>query len=154
MAIFFFLMFIYFWEKACARAGRGKEKGEQRIRSGLYVDSSEPNEGLKTYKLWDHDLSWSWTLNRLTHPGAPTFLWLFFLMFVYSLREREREREHEHEEGRGRERETQNLKLLQALSCQHRDWCGAQTHKPWDHDLSRSQMLNQLSHPGAPIFDL
>ena len=27
-----------------------------------------------------------------------------------------------------------------------------QTHEPWDHDLSwnQSQMLNQLSHPGAP----
>ena len=28
--------------------------------------------------------------------------------------------------------------------------CGAWTHKPWDHDLSQSQMLNPLSHPGAP----
>ena len=24
-------------------------------------------------------------------------------------------------------------------------------HKPWDHDLSPSQMLNRLSHPGAPL---
>ena len=36
---------------------------------------------------------------------------------------------------------------LQALSCQHRAWCGAWTHQPWDHDLSRSQTLTQLSHP-------
>ena len=27
--------------------------------------------------------------------------------------------------------------------------CGAQTHGR-DHDLSQSQMLNQLGHPGAP----
>ena len=40
---------------------------------------------------------------------------------------------------------------LQALNCQHRAWCKAQTHEPWDHDLSRSQTLNQLSHPGAPL---
>ena len=31
-------------------------------------------------------------------------------------------------------------------------WCGAQTHKLRDHDLSQSWMLNQLSHPGAPIL--
>ena len=31
-------------------------------------------------------------------------------------------------------------------------WCGAQTHGLQDHDLSQSQMLNQLSHPGAPMF--
>ena len=25
---------------------------------------------------WDHDLSWSWMLNRLSHPGAPVALTL------------------------------------------------------------------------------
>ena len=35
-------------------------------------------------------------------------------------------------------------------SGQYRAWCGAGTHELWDHDLSRSQMLNRLSHPGAP----
>ena len=39
---------------------------------------------------------------------------------------------------------------LHALSCQHRAWRGAWTHRLWDHDLSRSWMLNRLSHPGAP----
>jgi len=24
--------------------------------------------------------------------------------------------------------------------------------EPWDHDLSPRQSLNQLSHPGAPVF--
>ena len=36
-----------------------------------------------------------------------------------------------------------------ALSCQHRAQCGAWTHELRDHDLSWSQTLNQLSHPGA-----
>ena len=27
---------------------------------------------------------------------------------------------------------------------------GAQTQKPWDHDLSWRQMFNQLSNPGSP----
>ena len=39
---------------------------------------------------------------------------------------------------------------LQALSCQHRARRGAQTHKPRDHDLSRSRTLNRLSHPSTP----
>ena len=52
--------------------------------------------------------------------------------------------------GAERERETQNLSRLQVLSYQHRAQRGSQTHKPRDHDLSQSQMLNQLSHPGPP----
>ena len=39
---------------------------------------------------------------------------------------------------------------LQALSCQHRAPRGAPTHELGDHDLSGSQRLNRLSHPGAP----
>ena len=33
---------------------------------------------------------------------------------------------------------------------QQRARCEAQTHEPPDHDLSRSWMFNQWSHPGAP----
>ena len=61
----------------------------------------------------------------------------------------ERERETEIEQGRGRERRRHRIRnRLQALSCQHRAWYGVATHGPWDHDLSPSQMLNRLSHPG------
>ena len=53
--------------------------------------------------------------------------------------------------GGGAEREGDRIwSRLQALSCQHRARCGAQTHELWDHDLGQSQTLNQLSHPGAP----
>ena len=41
---------------------------------------------------------------------------------------------------------------FQALSCQPRAGHGAQTHEPWDCDLSRSQTLNQLSHSGTPVI--
>ena len=72
----------------------------------------------------------------------------FFLMFLFIF-----ETEREHEQGRGRERGRHRIQSrLQALSCQHRVWCGARTHESWDYDLSRSQMLNQLSHPGTPQF--
>ena len=53
---------------------------------------------------------------------------------------------------RKRERETQNSKQAQAPSCHHRAQCRARTHKPWDHDVSRSWTLNQLSHPGTPLL--
>ena len=33
-----------------------------------------------------------------------------------------------------------------------RAWCGAQTHGPRDHDLSRSWMFNRLNRPGALLF--
>ena len=73
-------------------------------------------------------------------------------MFIFEReRERERERASAHTQRRGREREGDRIwSRLQALSCQHRDRRGAQTHKLWDHDLSWSQTLNRLSHPGAP----
>ena len=70
----------------------------------------------------------------------------FFILNVY-LFWRETKCKH----GRGRERGRHRIRSrLQALSCQHRARHGARTHEPWDHDLSRSQTLNRLSHPGAP----
>ena len=86
-------------------------------------------------------------LNRV---GKEHDLWLdsyIFLMFLDFW-----DTETEREWGRGRDRGRQNPKQFQALRCQHRAWCRARTHKPGDHDLSRSRTLNQLSHPGAPWF--
>ena len=59
-------------------------------------------------------------------------------MFIF-----ERETEHKPWEGRIWSR-------LQALSCQYRAQRGAWTHELQEHDLSSSQALNWLSHPGAP----
>ena len=49
-----------------------------------------------------------------------------------------------------RERETQNPKQPPRSELLAWRLTGAGTHKPQDHDLSQSQMLNRLSHPGAP----
>ena len=54
--------------------------------------------------------------------------------------------------GAERGEDTEFRSRLQAPSCQHRAWCGAQTPRPQDHDLSRSQMLHQLSYPGTPPY--
>ena len=73
----------------------------------------------------------------------------FFLMFIHFW---DKERETESEQGRGRERGTNRIQSrLLSLSCQHRAWHRAWTHKPRDYDLSWSQMLNRLSHPSAPL---
>ena len=65
----------------------------------------------------------------------------------------ERERETEREQGRGRERGRHRIwRRFQALRCEHRAWCVARMHEPWDQDLSQSQMRNRLSHPGTPAF--
>ena len=75
----------------------------------------------------------------------------FLLMFTFLKAERDRAWASPE---RGRERGWQRIRSsLRALSCQHRAQHGAQTHEQWDHGLSWSQMLNQLSHPGAPKID-
>ena len=68
----------------------------------------------------------------------------FFNVYLF-LSERHRAWARERQRGRHR-----IGSRLQALSCQHRAWHGAQTCEPWDHDLSQSWRLNHLSHLGAP----
>ena len=82
--------------------------------------------------------------NLLSHPRRPILI--FFLNVYLFLRERKTE----YEQGGEKEKETQNLKQAPSLSCQPRAQRGARTSEPWDHDLSWSQTLNQLSHPGVP----
>ena len=67
-------------------------------------------------------------------------------MFIYFW-----EKETECEQGRSRERGRHRIRSrFQALSCQYRAQCRAWTHELWDHDLTRCQRLNWLSHPGTP----
>ena len=70
-------------------------------------------------------------------------------MFIYFW---DRGIETEHEQGKGRERGRHRIQSrFQTLSCQQRAPCGARTHELQDHELSRSWLLNHLSHPGAPL---
>ena len=50
------------------------------------------------------------------------------------------------------EGQTQNPKqaLGSELSAQIPTW--GLNHEPWEHDLSRGQMLNRLNHPGIPFL--
>ena len=81
------------------------------------------------------------------------FLYLcgFFFTVYFWERETERQRQKQSMNGRGAERERHRIwSRFQTLSCQHRALHRAPIHEPWDHDLSWSQMLNQLTHLGAP----
>ena len=56
------------------------------------------------------------------------------------------ERERQSMSGEGAEREGDTESEGGSRLCVDR----ARTHKPQDHELSQSWMLNQPSHPGAP----
>ena len=95
--------------------------------------------------------------------GCSVFLFLFVIMisltFLVFEREGKRERDRETERQRDRVwvRKGQTggdriVSMLHVPSCQHRAGKETQTPNPWGHDLNWSQMLNQLSHPGAPVF--
>ena len=98
------------------RQGRGRERRRHRIQSRLQALSCQhrARHGAWTHKLWDHDLSQSWTLNRLTHPGAPDFWNFYFLIFFFFLHfiyfwEREREKAKAREGQRERERDRHRI---------------------------------------------
>ena len=65
----------------------------------------------------------------------------FYYLFIYLF-----EREQVAEGQRGGVEDPKR-----ALRWQQRTWCGAWTYKPWDHDLSQSQTLHQLSRSGSPL---
>ena len=71
----------------------------------------------------------------------------FFFLSLFIYLERERERERENRSGRGADREGERIpSSFHVHSAAQRR---ALPHKPWHHDLSRSQMFNWLSHPSA-----
>ena len=132
--------------------GGAEEKGGERIPNRLRAVGAEPKAGLE---LTDHEIGTcaevnSQTLNWLSHPvaagmGIDYKKKNFFKHLFTTERDTEREQERGRERRRHRSRST-----LQALSHQHRARCRAGTHKPRDHDLSRSRSPNRLSHPGTP----
>ena len=70
--------------------GRGRKRGRHRIQSGLQALSCQhrSRRGARIHRPWDHDLSQSRTLNRLSHPGAPPG-WIFKVIYrcVYNMKD-------------------------------------------------------------------
>ena len=84
--LIFFLIFIYLFKKIFFNIysflrqgeteherGRVRERGRHRIGNRLQAPSCQHRArgGARTHGPRDRDLSRSWTLNRLSHPGAP-----------------------------------------------------------------------------------
>ena len=65
--LFYFKFFIYFWESS---SGGGAERRTEDLKQGPHWQQ-QAGCGAWTHEPWDHDLSWSWTFNQLSHPGAP-----------------------------------------------------------------------------------
>ena len=70
-----FFFNVYFWETERERlwAGEGQTQRETqnfKWAPGSMLSAQSPTRAW-THKLWNHDLSQSWTLNRLSHPGTP-----------------------------------------------------------------------------------
>ena len=71
-----------------------RERGRHRIRSRLQEPSCQrrARRWVWTYRLWDHDLSWSRLLNRLSNLGTPKI----FLMFIFETHTRMHTHTHTH----------------------------------------------------------
>ena len=67
---------------------------------------------------------------------------IFFLKIIFIW-----EKENEHEQGEGHQKKRSKQTPHWAMTS---TW--GSIPEPWDHDLSWSQMLNWLNHPGAPFL--
>ena len=79
-------MFIFVRERETHSVWVGEgQRGRHRIWCRLQTLSCQHRAwcGARTYEQWDHDLSWSWTLNRLSHLGASIFKFLSSLHTVF-----------------------------------------------------------------------
>ena len=88
----------------------------------------------------------------LSFPVSGYWWYIAFLTFLFLT---ESQSASEHEWWRGRERGRQNLKQAPGseLSAETPMWGSNSQIRPQDHDLSQSQTLNWLSHPGAPRLE-
>ena len=100
---------------------------------------------------------WGWLISHFlgassdcSQVSVTSSTMIIFLIFFTSIYFWETERETEHKNRKGREIGRHRMgSRLQAMSCQHRAWCGARTHRLQDYDLSRSQTLNWVTQ--APL---
>ena len=74
LILFYFLHLFIFerqWDRAWAEEGQTEKETQSEPGSRLWASFQHRAQcRAQTHKLWDHDLSWSQTLNLLSHPGA------------------------------------------------------------------------------------
>ena len=141
--LIFFNVYLFLRQRQSVNRGGAEREGDTESETGsrLWAVSTEPDAGLEPTNC---EIVTRAEVGSLTDWATQAPQCLLIL-----------ETETEREQGRGRERGRHRIwNRLQALSCQHRARRRARTHKLWDRDLSRSQTLNWLSHPGAPRWNI
>ena len=79
--IFIFLVYLFLEREKAGERQRERERKGERIPSRLHTTSAEPNMKLEltNHKIMTWAKTKSWTLNQLSHPGAPVevdFWWI------------------------------------------------------------------------------
>ena len=114
-----------------SRGGAERERGRQNLKQapGFELSAQSLTQGLnpQTVRSW-REPKLDASLTEL--PKCP--LAFFFFKFIYLFWERER-RGRDIVSGGGIEKGRPRIP-----SSQRKAQCGAQTHEPWDHDLSRN----------------
>ena len=65
-------IFIFILEKERMQVRQRQREGDRGSKAGSVL-TQQVQCGARTCELRDHDLSLSWTLNQLSHPGAPIY---------------------------------------------------------------------------------
>ena len=79
----FFNVYLFFRQRDRVQTGEGQKERRHRIWSRLQALSCQhrAQHGAPTCEPWDHDLSWSWTLDWLSHPGILIILKFLIIFF-------------------------------------------------------------------------
>ena len=97
----------------------GKEEQKEMRKGKVRLERNSGNGEHGPKNTW----SKTWETIKMGNFNMPPTLFLKFIYLFWG-------------EGR-REKERENPKQAPCHQC--RTWCGAWSHKPWDHDLSRDQ---------------
>ena len=142
------------------KEGQREREGDRKseVGSALTAESSIRGSNSRTLRSWPEPKSDAWMTEPPRHPHFPLFKFFIEREMTQVNEGKERERETEsHEEqrerGRDRDREKRGSPEVGLVLTQSRAWAHPKPgSNSRDHPLSRSQMLNQLSHPGTPTL--
>ena len=81
---FVLILLFIFWETEGEREQVGE--GQREDPKWALCCQQQARYRAQNHKSWDHVLSWSWMLNRLSHPGTPLSITLFCLSWYASFK--------------------------------------------------------------------
>ena len=81
--VLFWNIYLFLRDRKSISRGRAKREGDRVSKTGSVLSVQSPILA-RTQEPWEHDLSWSWLLNWLSHPGAPVFCFFFKCCACYT----------------------------------------------------------------------